>query len=98
MEGEEGASALSRGLSGTLLVLLWCLSRASHQSCRGPLPAQSCARRTTITGKDGDDSQRVNPCHSSVWYTLSLLLCVDLVCARSTQKNHIHKKNPKILK
>ena len=32
-------------------------------------------------------------CHSSVWYSLSLLLCVDLVCARSTQKNDILFKN-----
>ena len=28
-------------------------------------------------------------CHSIEWYSLSLLLCVDLVCARSTLKNHM---------
>ena len=45
VEGEEGASALRRPFGRSSRGL----SRASHQSFRGPLPAQ-----------DGDDSQRVN--------------------------------------
>ena len=32
-------------------------------------------------------------CHSSVWYSLSLLLCVDVVCARSNPEESHTKKN-----
>ena len=91
--------APSRGLSGTLLALVGCLSKASRQSFRGPLSAQSCgsAPWTTITGKDGDDSQRVNRSIVSfkrVVLTVIIVMC-GLFCVRSTQKNHIQKKNQK---
>ena len=42
---------------------------------------------TTITEKDGDDSQRVNRVVQACG-THCHFCCVDLVCARSTHKNH----------
>ena len=70
MGGEEKASALRRpfggpyrGPSGALLVLIRCLSGDSYRPSQAPNGAvlwQENALRTTITGKDGDDSQRAN--------------------------------------
>ena len=101
VEGEEGASALrrpfgrpSRGLSGTLLVLV--LPRCLSGAFRGPLPAQSCGKERAPHHDHGKRRRRLTTCqscHSNVRYSLSLLLCVDLACARSTQKNHILKKS-----
>ena len=81
VEGEEEASALRRpfgrqspGSSGALVVLVRYLPRVVDL-CQCSPEAMS-AHRTTITGKDGDDSQRVNrvtqacgtPCHfCCVW-------------------------------
>ena len=99
VRGEEEASALRRpfwrpslGLSGTLLALVQCLSRASYQSFRVPLQAQSCGKERAPDHDHGKRRGRLTTCessHSSVWYSLSFLLCVDLVRARSTQKNNI---------
>ena len=104
---EEEASALRRpfwrpslGLSGPLLALVQCLSRAPYQSFRGPLQAQSCGKERAPDHDHWKRRERLTTCessHSSVWYSLSFLLCVDLVRARSTQKNNklVEKKTPK---
>ena len=70
MGGEEKASALKRqfgcpyrGPSGALLVLVRCLSGNSYRPFQAPDGAvlwQRRALRTTMTGKNGDDSQRAN--------------------------------------
>ena len=58
---EKPFGSPSRGPSGALLVLVRYLFRAVYQSFRGPFLAQSCGKGTlTITGKNGDDSQRVD--------------------------------------
>ena len=68
--------------------------RAFHQSFRGRLLAESCGKERAPDhdhGKRRGQLTTCQSCDSSVWYSLSKSSCVDSVCARLIQKNHIRR-------
>ena len=96
-EEERGRGDPSGARPAAFREPFWCSSSAKGADLCQRSPV---ARERAPHHDHGERQGRLTTCqscHSSVWNSLSLLLCVDLVCAGSTQKNHI-QKNSKIVK
>ena len=105
VEREEGASSLSRPFgrpshshSRTLLVLVRCLSRVSHQSFRGPLPAQSYGKeRAQSREKTGTTHNVSIVSFKRVVLTAIIVNCGFSLCPLNPEESRTeNKKNPKM--